>query len=157
MVKDVADLKTAVGNSTSGLTKRVGDLESSLTALTSRVSTLETSLGTLQTDLSALAARVTALETRMTAAEEDIENLQTGKVDKVTGKSLILTEVADAYSIDDESDYLEVTTDAAGRILEYIDSEGNKHFTGNVYAPNIDELYTMIYALRDEVYRLSNS
>ena len=39
-----------------------------------------------------------------------------------------------------EGEYIDVKLDSNGNMLEWTDADGDKHFGGNIYAPNIDEL-----------------
>ena len=59
---------------------------------------------------------------------ETIDALDSGKVDKEAGKSLIDDEVAGSLStIEDQEERMEITTDAEGKVLGFRDLSGKRH------------------------------
>ena len=119
----------------------LGDLKSQMT-----VSLSQNQKEALKRVLS-VESQLTNQLSRLTAAEAGITNLGsktlniTGTAGKTTiSGSLILDgETLDTQDIGN-GEYISAIKDKNGNILEWTDSEGNKHFAGDVYAPNIDNL-----------------
>lgn len=68
-----------------------------------------------------------------------IAALQETKVDKVDGKGLIDSSVAEVYSIVNNSKYMEVKTDAGNKILSAIYNDGS-HYVRELKSETIDDL-----------------
>ena len=75
---------------------------------------------------------------------DTLATLLNAKVDKVIGKSLIDAEFANSQSVIENPEWIQVTTDSEGKILEGITSEGKK----KVEIP-IENNATEIYAIQD--------
>lgn len=68
-----------------------------------------------------------------------ITALQETKVDKVDGKELIDSSVAEVYSIINNSEYMEVKTDADDKVLSAIYNDGS-HYVRELKSETIDDL-----------------
>lgn len=68
-----------------------------------------------------------------------IAALQETKVDKVDGKELIDSSIAEVYSLVNNSKYIEVKTDADGKILSTIYNDGS-HYVRELKSETIDDL-----------------
>lgn len=128
----------------------LGDLKSQMT-----VSLSQNQKEALRRVLS-VESQLTNQLSRLTAAEAGIANLGsktlniTGAAGKTTiSGSLILDgETLDTQDIGN-GEYISAIKDKNGNILEWTDSEGNKHFAGDVYAPNIDDLRSEFDELKE--------
>nr|DAU30911.1 MAG TPA: metallophosphatase domain protein [Caudoviricetes sp.] len=70
---------------------------------------------------------------------ETIDELNDTKVDKEEGKSLIDSEVAAAHSVIDNPEFIEVETDADGKVLAGTYEDGS-HYAHNMKSETIDKL-----------------
>lgn len=72
-----------------------------------------------------------------TPVKEYINEIASTKEDKVTGKSLINTDFANAHFSIESPEYLELKTDADGKILSYRDLQGILHENAGISTENL--------------------
>ena len=89
----------------------------------------------------------TTVYATLTSQATSISNLQTKttNISYASGTTTISgTLSAGGASVENATvnagEFIDVKKDASGYLLEYTDTDGNKYFTGDVHAPNIDEM-----------------
>ena len=80
-----------------------------------------------------------AINTINQVLDTSIPDLQEGKVDKEEGKSLIENEIKEQFKLVDNDEFIKVTHDSEGRMLEAFYKE-----TGEPYFP-LNEMYHIVY------------
>lgn len=75
-----------------------------------------------------------------TPVQDFVTELLTEKVDKVTGKSLIDSVIADMQAFESNPEFVHAITDSESKILEAIKADGTKYFTSGVELANLAEV-----------------
>ena len=93
---------------------------------------------------------LTKLDTEIAKATKQATSNVASRVASLESSVSRLALVAETVSVETNSEYVELVKDSMNKVIEYTDTDGDKHFVGNVYSPNIDrmreELDTLLYA-----------
>lgn len=81
--------------------------------------------------------------------DKTLQQLLAGKVDKVTGKSLVNEDVANSMSFNNSDEYIQVLIDGEGKIIETITSEGDK----KIFVPIDTPAGKITYSESNEFYK----
>ena len=93
---------------------------------------------------------LTKLDTEIAKATKQATSNVASRVASLESSVSRLALIAETVSVETNSEYVELVKDSMNKVIEYTDTDGDKHFVGNVYSPNIDrmreELDTLLYA-----------